>query len=204
MEEVDSGPASLHQPSSGLLPYKLLKAASILLVGSLCTLALVVSKGSTLFLVAQLNASTTASSCTSSSCAKFIDVVETEDPTTAWLWCLLLALLFPDLLTILKSGYLVVTQHTERPPLPHILVPLVAQSLHCLGITTLFFLALPSLSTARSALALWSVCLLPALCKACSDRRAGSHLISYGAKLLDLASLGVQVLKPLFDCSSTL
>ena len=193
MEDVpDSGPASLHQATSQLLSYRILKAVSVLIVGTLCTLAMVISKGTTLFLVTQLNSTGDNTSC-SDTCTKFTEAVEREDPSAAWLWCLFLALIFPDLLTVLKSGFLAVTLHTERPPLLHILVPLVAQSLHCLGIATLFFLALPSLTTPRMALALWSVCLLPSLCKACSDRRSGSRLISWTAKSLDLASLAMQV-----------
>ena len=194
MEDVaDSGPASLHQATSQLLSYRILKAVSVLIVGTLCTLAMVVSKGTTLFLVTQLNSTPGDNTSCSDTCAKFTETVEREDPSAAWLWCLLLALVFPDLLTVVKSGFLAITLHTERPPLLHILVPLVAQSLHCLGIATLFFLALPSLSTPRMALALWSVCLLPSLCKACSDRQSGSRLISWTAKSLDLASLAMQV-----------
>ena len=193
MEDVpDSGPASLHQATSQLLSYKILKAVSVLIVGTLCTLAMVVSKGTTLFLVTQLNSTGDNASC-SDLCSKFTETVEREDPSAAWLWCLFLALIFPDLLTVLKSGFLAATLHTERPPLLHILVPLVAQSLHCFGIATLFFLALPSLTTPRMALTLWSTSLLPALCKACSDRRAGSRLVSWTAKCLDLASFVMQV-----------
>ena len=55
-------------------------------------------------------------------------------------------------------------------------------------------MALPSLPSARAALALWSVALLPALAKACSDRKVGTRLVSLTAKGLDLASLVVQVL----------
>ena len=193
MEEADSGPASLRQASGRLLPYRILKAASVAVVSLLCTLALVVSKGTTLFLVTQLNATTTNSSNCPTSCDKFTQLVEREEPMAGWLWCLLLALVFPDMLTMVKSGFLAATQHTERPPLLHVLVPLVAQTLHCLGTTILFFLALPSLSTPRMALALWSVCLIPSLFKACSDRRAGRHLISWTAKALDLVSLAIQV-----------
>ena len=55
-------------------------------------------------------------------------------------------------------------------------------------------MALPSLPSSRAALALWSVALLPALAKACSDRKVGTRLVSLTAKGLDLASLVVQVL----------
>ena len=48
-------------------------------------------------------------------------------------------------------------------------------------------------ASARAALALWSVALLPALAKACSDRKVGTRLVSFTAKGLDLASLVIQV-----------
>ena len=65
-------------------------------------------------------------------------------------------------------------------------------------------MALPSLPSARAALALWSVALLPALAKACSDRKVGTRLVSLTAKGLDLASLVVQVLLPLLLLSIVL
>ena len=121
-DSTDSGPSSLHQPSTRSVPYRILKLVCVFLVCGLLTLALVVSKGSTLFLVAQLGPSHPSPSCSTPSCDKFFQTVEQEDPTSAWLWCLLAALLLPELLTLLKSGYTVATQHTERPPLLHILV----------------------------------------------------------------------------------
>ena len=117
-EEPDSGPAPLSPANSRPLSYKILKATSILVVSLLCTLALVLSKGTTVFMVSQLNSSSPSSICSTvpSYCSKFSQTVDTEDSTVAWLWCLVLALLFPDLLTLVKvmSVYTSVDHQNEN------------------------------------------------------------------------------------------
>ena len=184
--------------SSQTMFNKIVKFISIIIVFFLTTTVLVISKGSTLFLVSQLHYPSypqEQATCSqhNTSCEKYGYKEQVDDSTSAWLWCLLVALLFPDILTILKSGFIVTTQQVHKPSIKHVMVPLIFQTFHSIGICILFFIAMPGMSSLKMGLVIWSVCIIPAFFKACSDRNAGSRARSVVYKGLDVLSLVVQI-----------
>ena len=105
-----------------------------------------------------------------------------------------MALLFPEFLTIAKSGFIVVTQHVHIPPFKHLLVPLMFQTIHIIGICVLFFIALPGMSVVTMSMVTTSSCFIPSLFKALSDRQHSSRNTSYLFKALDAICLTIQIL----------
>ena len=118
---------------------------------------------------------------------------ETEDAGAAWIWSLTAALLFPELLTVIKSGFIVLTQHVHVPPMKHLLVPLIFQTIHILGICVLFFIALPGMSVVTMSMVTTSACFIPSFFRAFSDRRYSSKKKNILFKFVDSICLLIQV-----------
>ena len=116
-----------------------------------------------------------------------------DDAAAAWLWSLFAALIFPEILTVLKSGFIVLTQNIQAPQLKHILVPMIFQSLHSAGSCILFFVAMPGMSTLKMVAMLSSTCFVPALFRAISDRPILGNKMNYVWKAFDILCVVAQV-----------
>ena len=118
---------------------------------------------------------------------------EAENATSTWIWTLVIAILFPEVLTLLKSGFIVLTQHVQMPPVKHLVVPIIFQTIHCFGICILFFVAMPGMSVVKMSMITSSACLIPSLFKACADRQQSGNIKSILYKGIDLLCLMIQI-----------
>ena len=129
----------------------------------LATAALVLSRGSTLLIVAQTQ-QRELTRC-GVSCEREEKVFEDEDARPAWLWTLLLALTIPHCVTLIHNLILIYSKWDEflmerkygqkRWKLPdrlYVCLQPIFAALQTAGICILFFIALPEFSSAKAAL----------------------------------------------------
>ena len=141
------------------------------LLGLVTTGALILSRGSTLLLVAQLK-QRDLPVCGTPTCPREEVLFDNEDSRPAWLWSLLLVLTIPHIITFIRSLILMFTQWGDlwlpnwglRQWIYALLEPFLA-ILHTLGLCLLFFVSFPELPSAMVSLITSAVAWFPGLLK---------------------------------------
>ena len=144
--------------------------------------ALVLSRGSTFLIVAQLHQSELPR-CGVPTCEREGVVYHDEDARPAWLWTLLLILTIPHFITLIHSLILALTKwdilrwETEWSAVDWRLACLQPLSgiLQTIGLCILFFIALPQLSTTKAALITSTVAWLPGFLNVINSSDEADH-----------------------------
>ena len=186
------------QQSAGCLITWLPKALARLLLCLVTTASLLISRASTLLMVAQLGENKERDQCTETSCAREEVHMEFDDARSTWLWCLLLALIIPHFFTLLRSCVLVLASWEELtwPSWSYLdwacvlIRPLLAL-LQTLGLCLLFLITLPELPSSLATILTSTLASIPSTLNMVNTPVKG--LLGKFSKLLDVMAVIVQI-----------
>ena len=163
--------------------------------------ALFLSRGSTLLIVSQLRQSESVTCAEATVCEREEVLDVREDSHPAWLWCLLLAITVPHMITLVRSSILTISKWED---LSQNLLPtlkgkdrfdwfsLVLQPLcsiiQMIGLSTLFFIALPEIASSKVGLVTCSTAVFPGITKIFGEK--GKY---YWRFLVNIAAVGLQL-----------
>lgn len=81
----------------------------------------------------------------------------------AWIWCLLLAFIVPEIGTLIRSLRICFFKSCKRPPLFDFVFVLVMETLYVFGLVMLVYVVLPNLDVIKGAMLTNCLCFVPAL-----------------------------------------
>lgn len=80
----------------------------------------------------------------------------------AWIWCLLLAFIVPEIGTLVRSMRICFFKSCKRPQLFDFLFVLGMETLHVFGLVLLVYVVLPNLDVIKGAMLTNCLCFVPA------------------------------------------
>lgn len=86
-----------------------------------------------------------------------------EIERVGWMWALVLAFSIPELGTLIRSLRICFFKSSKTPKFSHLLLVIIMESLHTLGVALLVFVVLPELDVVRGAMLTNCVCLVPGI-----------------------------------------
>ncbi|XP_037076307.1 chitin synthase chs-2-like [Pollicipes pollicipes] len=158
---------------------KILKVVVHLLSFGIVLTGCVVAKGTTLFMTAQLKPGKTLIYCDRNiglGRSWRVEIPEVE--RVAWVWCLFLAFVVPELGTFIRSARICFFKSWRWPALLEVLTVGLLEGLHTVGLAVLMFVALPELDSVRALMLTNCVCLVPAVLGEGRAARGGHWLRS--------------------------
>lgn len=81
----------------------------------------------------------------------------------AWIWCLLLAFIVPEIGTLIRSLRICFFKSCKKPQLFDFVFVLVMETLHVFGLVMLVYVVLPNLDVIKGAMLTNCLCFVPAL-----------------------------------------
>ena len=148
------------------------KLLAVLFLWTLTTCMLMISKGSTLLMVAQIRNNGTSNGlkrCISTPCERIKEEWKDEETSSAWMWILLIALIFPDIMSLIRSGFKMFTEGISWPDVLTLGLSAFLKIMQTIGMCFLFFIVLPDLSSAEASIITASVGFFPGLLKCIID-----------------------------------
>lgn len=94
---------------------------------------------------------------------KFYVVNLPTEERVAWIWCLLLAFIVPEIGTLIRSLRICFFKSCKRPPLFDFVFVLIMETLHVFGLVLLVYVVLPNLDVVKGAMLTNCLCFVPAL-----------------------------------------
>lgn len=94
---------------------------------------------------------------------KFYVVNLPTEERVAWIWCLLLAFIVPEIGTLIRSLRICFFKSCKRPPLFDFGFVLIMETLHVFGLVLLVYVVLPNLDVVKGAMLTNCLCFVPAL-----------------------------------------
>ena len=85
----------------------------------------------------------------------------------AWLWCLLIAYLVPELGTLIRSLRICFFKSCTKPTAKEFFIVFLSETLHTIGLALLVFVILPDLDVVKGAMLTNCVCFVPGLLGKC-------------------------------------
>lgn len=158
----------------------------------------VISKISMFFMTSQIRADRVVTFCNKDlSRDKFYVVNLPTEERVAWIWCLLLAFIVPEIGTLIRSLRICFFKSCKRPPLFDFVFVLIMETLHVFGLVLLVYVVLPNLDVVKGAMLTNCLCFVPALLNLLSRTTKGCKTNSekseiYAKVLMDLIAVGSQ------------
>jgi chitin synthase len=81
----------------------------------------------------------------------------------AWLWCLLIAYLVPELGTLIRSLRICFFKSCTKPTTKEFFAVFLSETLHTVGVSIFVFVILPDLDVVKGAMLTNCVCFVPGL-----------------------------------------
>lgn len=81
----------------------------------------------------------------------------------AWMWCLLIAYLVPELGTLIRSMRICFFKSCTKPNAKEFFTVFLTETLHTVGVAILVFVILPDLDVVKGAMLTNCVCFVPGL-----------------------------------------
>ncbi|XP_055344655.1 chitin synthase chs-2-like [Paramacrobiotus metropolitanus] len=152
----------------------------------LVLIAAVISKSTVLLMVSQLDAGKRVQSCKRTGT---ITLPVTE--AVYWRWILLFAFWAPQFFTFCSCLRHFFFKRNRRPPFGLFCITLLTETLHTVGLGTLFFQVLPGLDAVKGAMLTNCICVVPAILQFFARSRGESRrLLKF---ILDLLALTAQI-----------
>lgn len=102
----------------------------------------------------------------------------------AWIWCLLLAFIVPEIGTFIRSLRICFFKSCKKPQMFDFVFVLIMETLHVFGLVMLVYVVLPNLDVIKGAMLTNCLCFVPALL-------SKSNFVY--ARVLIITNLGVSV-----------
>ncbi|XP_014282325.1 chitin synthase chs-2 isoform X2 [Halyomorpha halys] len=194
--KTDSG--SMENQACLEFTVKILKIIAYLVTFTIVLISGVMAKLSVLFITSQLRPDRVVSYCNKDlgRDKQFIVNLPPEE-RVAWSWCLLFAFAIPEFGTFIRSLRICVFKSWKRPPFMDFLWILAMETLHVVGLASLFLIILPELDVVKGAMLTNCVCFIPALLSLLSRNTKGCTTGSektevYMKAVVDAVALGAQ------------
>jgi len=158
----DSGSAANQRCTD--ITIKVVKVIVYIITFGIVLTAGVVAKGTVLFMTSQLKQRKTLEYCNKRIGLDKTWRVELPDvEKVAWVWCLFFCFITPELGTWVRSARMCVFKSIRRPEFAHLLVVVLFESLHTVGLALLFFVVLPDLDAVKGVMLTNCVCVVPGI-----------------------------------------
>lgn len=194
--KTDSG--SMESQACLEFTVKILKIIAYLVTFTIVLVCGVLAKGSVLFITSQLRPDRVVPYCNKDlgRDKQFVVNLPAEE-RVAWSWCLIFAFVIPELGTLIRSLRICVFKSWKRPPFNDFLWVFVMETLHVVGLASLFLIVLPNLDVIKGAMLTNCVCFIPALISLLSRNTKGCTSGSektevYMKAIVDAVALGAQ------------
>ena len=187
--------------------YVVLKIVTMVVVFAVTLLAGVVSKGATFFMVSQVAAKTkTSPACLSDFPPNLptdpevtVVVGITDREKVGWIWAIFFSFLAPEIFTFIRSVRIVLMKTFKMPSFLEFSIVACFETFHVVGVTILFFLALPGMDSIRAIMSTNALALFPGMLKIFMKPTLGSfggrfklhYIFSILAVLVQLSALVV-------------
>ena len=151
--------------------YVVLKIVTMVVVFAVTLLAGVVSKGATFFMVSQVAAKTkTSPACLADfppTLPSDLDVTVgiTDREKVGWVWAIFFSFLAPEIFTFFRSVRIVLMKTFKMPSFLEFSIVACFETFHVVGVTILFFLALPGMDSIRAIMSTNALALFPGMLK---------------------------------------
>ncbi|RWS27637.1 chitin synthase 1-like protein, partial [Leptotrombidium deliense] len=123
---------------------------------------------------------------------KYSAVFNITDPErVAWIWCLMIVLMVPELMTLFRSARICTFKSYKRPTKFVFAFVTLMETLHTIGIVMLVFVILPSLDVVKGAMLTNCLCVVPSLLSLFS-RHSGESKRAFKT-FLDFLALAAQI-----------
>nr|CAD7258371.1 unnamed protein product [Timema shepardi] len=143
---------------------KMLKVVAYLVTFIIVLGSGVIAKGTTLFMTSQLRKDKVIPYCNVVLGREKTFIVELpEEERFAWMWCLIIAYLVPELGAAIRSLRICFFKSCERPAMSEFLVVVVMETFHSVGTALLIFVILPNLDVVKGAMLTNCLCFVPGL-----------------------------------------
>ncbi|GAU91388.1 hypothetical protein RvY_03650-2, partial [Ramazzottius varieornatus] len=166
---------------------QILKAAVHIITFLLVLISAVISKSALLLMTSQMQPGKTITS----SCKRAGTFPQPTAEAVFWRWILLFSYWVPQLFTFLSCLRHFFFKKNKRPPIGLFLMTFMMETLHTIGLGTLFFQVLPSLDAVKGAMLTNCLCIVPAILQFFARTRNESRrLLKF---ILDMLALAAQV-----------
>nr|CAD7200070.1 unnamed protein product [Timema douglasi] len=170
---------------------KMLKVVAYLVTFIIVLGSGVIAKGTTLFMTSQLRKDKVIPYCNVVLGREKTFIVELpEEERFAWMWCLIIAYLVPELGAAIRSLRICFFKSCERPAMNEFLVVVVMETFHSVGTALLIFVILPNLDVVKGAMLTNCLCFVPGLLGMLTRNNEKSK--RFIKMVIDLAALTAQ------------
>ncbi|XP_067001405.2 chitin synthase chs-2 [Anabrus simplex] len=143
---------------------KMLKVVTYLVTFIIVLVSGVIAKGTTLFMTSQLKKDKILPYCNKVLGREKLLVASLPDEErVAWMWCLMIAYMVPDLGTLIRSIRICIFKSSSKPTMVEFFLVFIMETFHTVGVALLAFIILPNLDVIKGAMLTNCVCFMPGL-----------------------------------------
>ncbi|XP_067001404.2 chitin synthase chs-2 isoform X2 [Anabrus simplex] len=170
---------------------KMLKVVAYLVTFIIVLVSGVIAKGTTLFMTSQLRKDKILPYCNKVLGREKLFVASLPDEErVAWMWCLMIAYMVPDLGTLIRSIRICIFKSSRKPTMMEFFLVFIMETFHTVGVALLAFVILPNLDVVKGAMLTNCVCFVPGLLGMMS--RTNKETGRFFKVIIDLVALAAQ------------